>query len=127
VGSSESYGRDFGIPTGHAFEPGYAGEPPPERRTFWFYLTAAIGALLALGLYTVIAIAEVNLTGEGFLETLFGALLSFWGLIWAVPTVAAFIMLIFKPTRGFATGFLAASAVGLLVCLAIPVLRNLLA
>jgi len=121
VGSSESYGRDFGIPAGHAFERGYAGEPPPERRTFWYYLTATVGALLGLGLYAVIAIAEVRLTGDGVLKGAISALNSFWMLIWSVPTVAAFIMLIFRPTRGFATGFLGASAAGVVVLLAIAV------
>jgi hypothetical protein len=121
VGSSESYGRDFGIPAGHTLQPGYEGEPPPERRTFWFCATATIGALLALGLYTVIAIAEVNIPADGILDGALLALQSFRMLIVAGPTVASFIMLIFKPTRGFATGFLAASAVGLLACLAIGV------
>jgi len=55
------------------------------------------------------------------LEGAFTALQSFWMLIWSVPTVAAFIMLIFKPTRGFATGFLGASAAGVVVLLAIAV------
>jgi hypothetical protein len=125
VGSSESYGRDFGIPSGHALEPGYEGEPPPERRSVWYYITAAIGAVVALGLYAVIVSVELGLSGTGFVDALFVAFASFWALVWAVPTVVAFILLIFKPTRGFATGFLAASAVGLLVCLAIPVFRSL--
>jgi hypothetical protein len=121
VGSSESYGRDFGIPAGHAFEPGYEGQPPPERRTVWFYVTAAIGALLGLGLYAVIAIAELNAGADDVLADARAALRSFTMLFWSVPTVAAFIMLIFKPTRGFATGFLGASAAGVVVCLAIAV------
>ena len=128
MGSSESYGRDFGIPTGQRFEPGYEGEPPPERRTFWFYLTAGLGALLGAGLFTLIGTVEVDLLRSGFggfLEGVFGLLLSHLGLIWLAPTVGSFIMLIFRPTRGFATGFLGASAVGILVLLALAVFNSL--
>jgi hypothetical protein len=105
-------------------EPGFEGQPPPERRGVWFWLSAVIGALLGAGLFGVTG--HLFRTGRVDLAAgPTGTLEEFGLLIVGVSTVVAFVLLIFRPTRGLGSGFLVGGAVALVVHVALAVYAGL--